>query len=109
VKMADVVLNSLGIETWENSFASVGLNGRWVTFGGLTDADVKLNNQSLYSKQVRLKGSTGSTRKEITELIDMSKELKTRVWKKFMFYEAKEALQALFGKERDGRILLKVS
>jgi len=39
----------------------------------------------------------------------MSKELKTRVWKKFMFDEAKEALQALFGKERDRRILLKVS
>jgi D-arabinose 1-dehydrogenase-like Zn-dependent alcohol dehydrogenase len=62
-----------------------------------------------YSKQVRLKGSTGSTRKEITELIDMSKELKTRVWKKFMLDEAKEALQALFDKERDGRILLEVS
>jgi hypothetical protein len=77
--MADVVLNSLGIETWENSFASMGLNGRWVTFGGLTGADVKLNIQSLYSKQVRLKGSTGSTRKEITELIDMSKELKTGI------------------------------
>ena len=30
-KMADVVLNSLGVQTWENSFASVGLNGRWVT------------------------------------------------------------------------------
>jgi NADPH:quinone reductase-like Zn-dependent oxidoreductase len=41
--MADVVLNSLGIQTWENSFESVGLNGRWVTFGGLTGADVKLN------------------------------------------------------------------
>ncbi|MGB6673537.1 MAG: alcohol dehydrogenase catalytic domain-containing protein, partial [Candidatus Nitrosopolaris sp.] len=74
-KMADVVLNSLGVQTWENSFASVGLNGRLVTFGGLTGADVKLNIQSLYSKQVKLIGSTGGTRKEITELIDMSKEL----------------------------------
>jgi len=95
-KMADVVLNSLGIQTWENSFASVGLNGRWVTFGGLTGADVKLNVQSLYSKQIRLIGSTGGNRKEFTELIDMSKELKTRVWKKFPLDEAKEALQALF-------------
>ena len=86
---ADVVLNSLGIQTWENSFASVGLNGRWVTFGGLTGADVKLNIQSLYSKQERLIGSTGGTRKEISELIDMYKELKTRVWKKFMLDEAK--------------------
>ncbi len=108
-KMADVVLNSLGVQTWENSFASVGLNGRWVTFGGLTGPDVKLNIQSLYSKQIKLIGSTGGTRKEITELIDMSKELKTRVWKKFTLDEAKEALQALFAKERDGRILLEVS
>jgi NADPH:quinone reductase-like Zn-dependent oxidoreductase len=27
-KMADVVLNSLGIGTWDSSFASVGINGR---------------------------------------------------------------------------------
>jgi NADPH:quinone reductase-like Zn-dependent oxidoreductase len=30
-KMADVVLNSLGANTWENSFSCVGVNGRWVT------------------------------------------------------------------------------
>lgn len=108
-KMADVVLNSLGVQTWENSFESVGLNGRWVTFGGLTGADVKLNIQSLYSKQIRLIGSHGGTRKEITELVDMYKELKTRVWKRFELEEAKEALQALFAKERDGRILLNIS
>jgi len=80
-KMADVVLDSLGVQTWENSFASVGLNGRWVTFGGLTGVDVKLNIQSLYSKQVKLLGSTGGTRREITEHIEMSKELKTSVEK----------------------------
>ena len=108
-KMADVVLNSLGVKTWENSFASVGLNGRWVTFGGLTGADVKLNVQSLYSKQIKLIGCNGGTRKEMTEVIDMSKELKTRVWKIFTLDEAKEALEALFAKERDGRIVLKVS
>ncbi|MGB6531144.1 MAG: zinc-binding dehydrogenase [Candidatus Nitrosopolaris sp.] len=108
-KMADVVLNSLGVQTWENSFASVGLNGRWVTFGGLTGADVKLNVQSLYSKQIKLIGSNGGTRKEITKVLEMSKELKTRVWKIFTLDEAKEALEALFSKERDGRILLNVS
>jgi NADPH:quinone reductase-like Zn-dependent oxidoreductase len=47
-KMADVVLNSLGANTWENSFSCVGANGRLVTFGSLTGADVKLNVQSLY-------------------------------------------------------------
>jgi NADPH:quinone reductase-like Zn-dependent oxidoreductase len=109
-KMADVVLNSLGVETWDSSFASVGINGRWVTFGGLTGADIKLNVQSLYSKQIKLIGSTGGTRKELRELIDTSsKELKIRVWKKFKLEDVKEALQALFAKERDGRILLNLT
>ena len=108
-KMADVILNSLGVNTWENSFSCVGVNSRWVAFGGLTGAEVKLNIQSLYRKQIKLIGSTGSTRKEFREVIDMSKELKVRVWKRFKLDETKEALQALFAKERDGRILLDIN
>jgi D-arabinose 1-dehydrogenase-like Zn-dependent alcohol dehydrogenase len=107
--MADVVLNSLGIWTWDSCFASVGINGRWVAFGGLTGADVKLNVQSLYSKQIKLIGSTGGTRKEMQELIDLSPKLKVRVWKKFELENIKEALQALFAKERDERILLNIA
>ena len=108
-KMADVVLNSLGVETWESSFASVGINGRWISFGGLTGADVKLNIQSMYARQIKLIGATGGTRKEMQEIIDISKKLNVRVWKKFKLEETKEALQALFAKERDGRILLEVT
>jgi len=110
-KMADVILNSLGINTWESSFASTGINGRWVTFGGLTGADVKLNVRALYTNQIKLIGCTGGTRKEIQELIDIaSKEgLKVKVWKKFKLADLKEALKALFAKERSGRILLEVS
>jgi NADPH:quinone reductase-like Zn-dependent oxidoreductase len=108
-RMADVVLNSLGVGTWDNSFACVGINGRWVTFGGLTGADVKLNVQSLYTKQIKLIGSTGGTRKDIHELIANSKELKVRVWKRFKLESVKEALQSLFASDRDGRILLEVT
>ena len=108
-KMADVVLNSIGISTWESSFVSVGINGRWVTFGGLTGADVKLNVQALYSRQVKLIGSTGGTRKDMQELLDISNDLKVRVWKRFKLEKIKEALQALFAKERDGRVLLELA
>jgi len=89
----------------------VGINGRLVTFGGLTGADVKLNVQSLYRKQIKLIGSTGGTRKELLDLITIaSKEgLKVKVWKKFKLDDVKEALQALFSKEREGRILLDIS
>ena len=76
----------------------------------MTGADVKLNVQALYSKQIKLIGSTGGTRKELRELLDVSsQELKIRVWKKFKLDDVKEALQALFAKERDGRILLDVA
>jgi D-arabinose 1-dehydrogenase-like Zn-dependent alcohol dehydrogenase len=108
-KMADVVLDSLGVSTWENSFSCVGVNGRWVTFGGLTGAEAKLNIQSLYRNQIKLIGSNGSTRKEFADIIDMSGELKVRVWKRFKLENANEALQALFVKERDGRILLDIN
>jgi NADPH:quinone reductase-like Zn-dependent oxidoreductase len=108
-RMADVVLNSLGAETWDNSFACVGTNGRWVTFGGLTGADVKLNVQSLYTRQIKLIGSTGGTRKEMHELINNSKELKVRVLKRSRLENVKEALQSLFARDRDGRILLEVA
>ena len=108
-RMADVVLNSLGVNTWDSSFESVGIDGRLVTFGGLTGGDVKLNVQSLYSKQIKLIGSTGGPRRQLQELIDLSKGLKTRIWKKFKIDNTKEALQALFAKERDGRILLDLS
>jgi NADPH:quinone reductase-like Zn-dependent oxidoreductase len=107
-KMADVVLNSVGVEAWQSSFDSVGVNGRLVTFGGLTGAEVKLNVQSLYLRQVKLIGSTGGTRKQLKDLLSMSNELKIKVWKRFKLEETKEALKALFAKERDGRILIDV-
>jgi NADPH:quinone reductase-like Zn-dependent oxidoreductase len=108
-KMADVVLNSLGVETWENSLSCVGVNGRWVTFGGLTGADVNLNIRSLYTRQIRLIGSTGGTRKEMHELISNSQQLKVRVWKRFKLDDVREALQALFARDRDGRIILEMA
>jgi NADPH:quinone reductase-like Zn-dependent oxidoreductase len=77
--MTDVVLNSLGVGTWDSSFASVDINRKGVIFDGLIRADLKLNVQSLHTEQIKQIGSTGKTRKELQELlIDMSssKELK---------------------------------
>jgi NADPH:quinone reductase-like Zn-dependent oxidoreductase len=110
-KMADVVLNSLGVETWENSYASIGINGRWVTFGTLSGPDIKLNLQSLYTRQIKLIGSTGGTRRELQEVIDMAanKEIRVKVWKKLKLDNAKEAIEALSARERDGRILLEIT
>ena len=42
------------------------------------------------------------------ELIGNSKELRVRVWKKFKLEDIKEALESLFARDRDGRILLEI-
>jgi D-arabinose 1-dehydrogenase-like Zn-dependent alcohol dehydrogenase len=47
-------------------------------------------------------------RKEFKDLVEMSGELKVKVWKRFKLDSAKEALQELFSKERQGRILLDI-
>ena len=108
-KMADVVVNPLGVETWDSSFGSIGINGRWVSFGGLTGAEVKLNVQAMYSRQIKLIGSTGGTRRELKDLIDNHDKLQVRVWKRFDLENIKEALQAMSSKERSGRIMLDIS
>ena len=108
-KMSDVVINSLGVETWDSSFESIGIDGRLVTFGGLTGADVKLNVRALYSKQIKLIGSTGGTRRELRDLIDNHDQIQIKAWKRFNLDNIQEALQALSAKERSGRIFLDVS
>jgi D-arabinose 1-dehydrogenase-like Zn-dependent alcohol dehydrogenase len=73
------------------------------TFGTLSGPDIKLNLQSLYTKQIKLIGSTGGNRKELEEVIDMAanNQLKVKVWKKFKLDNVTEAIEALSAKERD--------
>ncbi|HEX5976955.1 MAG TPA: hypothetical protein VFY68_06740, partial [Nitrososphaeraceae archaeon] len=73
--------------------------------------DIKLNLQSLYTRQIKLIGSTGGTRRELQEVIDMAanKEIRVKVWKKLKLDDVKEAIEALSAKERDGRILLEIT
>jgi D-arabinose 1-dehydrogenase-like Zn-dependent alcohol dehydrogenase len=76
--------------------------------GAETAGEVERIGKHVTSLKVKLIGSTGGTRNDFREIIDISKESKIRVWKKFKLDEAKEALQALFAKERDGRIMLEI-
>ena len=104
--MVDVVLNSIGSETWPTALELLGLNGRLVFFGTLTGGNVSLALNKIYGKQVKILGTTGGNRKELHELLGVSKDLKLNVWKKFKLEDGAQALRALFSKERDGRILL---
>lgn len=108
-KMADVVMNSLGESVWESSYSALGTDGRLVSFGVLTGKNIPFDLSGLYSKQLKLIGSTGGTMKEFVELVANAKKYKVRVWKKFGLDEGAEAIRAIRSKERDGRIMLEFS
>lgn len=111
-KLGDVVLNSVGKQVWQESIDSLGLNGRlmtfggWINFGGDTGFDVNLDVQSVYGKHAKIIGTTGGRLDEFRELTKISDKLKVKVWKKFKLEEGREALELLYSKERDGRIII---
>ena len=115
-KMADIVINSLGKDTWKDSFSSIGINGRWISFGTMTGSNVELNLQELYSKQIKLIGSNGGNREDFRELIEflsysntINDPLKIKVWKRFNLENIEQAFKALIDKTREGRVLLDIN
>ena len=105
-RMANIVLNSLGSETWPTAISVLGTQGRLIFFGSLTGGKIELDLDRMYFKQARIIGTTGGTKKEMQELITIARTLKLRVWRKFKLEKAADAMRQLFSKERDGRILL---
>jgi NADPH:quinone reductase-like Zn-dependent oxidoreductase len=115
-QMVDIVINSLGRDTWNDSFSSIGINGRWVSFGTMTGRNVELNINELYSKQIKLIGSNGGNIEEFKELIEfvsysntIGSPLKIKVWKRFNLENIDKAFLSLIDKKREGRILLDIN
>jgi NADPH:quinone reductase-like Zn-dependent oxidoreductase len=107
-RMADVVINSVGSAVWDLSVKVLGVYGRLITFGGLTGGEVKVNISSLYGRHQRLVGTTGGTRKELRELVELCKDCKVKVWRTYGLDEGKEAIINVL-KEREGRIMIRIS
>ncbi|EQB64837.1 MAG: Alcohol dehydrogenase GroES protein [Thermoplasmatales archaeon I-plasma] len=105
----DVIVNSIGSETWEKYMDYLDTNGRIVTFGTLTGKDARLNLAQLYTGERSIIGSTGGTRKEFSELISLVSEnhITSRLWKTFDLNDYGKAI-AEYG-NREGRIVLKIA
>lgn len=105
-KMADVVINSLGKNTWQSSIDVLNYNGKLITYGVLTGNIVPFDIQTIYLKQIQIIGSNGGTLSELANLIKIAHQLKVKVWKVFPFEETKNALMSLFDINRNGRIFI---
>ena len=106
--MADVVIESIGEKFWDLGYSLLSKNGRMVAFGTETGSNAKIDISQLYSKQLSIIGSTGGSVKQFSDIVNKSKDLKVKVWKKFNFQETKEAFKENGSREKDGRIIIEL-
>lgn len=106
--MADVVIDPLGSQTMSRSIGLLGANGRIVTFGVLTGDELRISIREIYSRQLKIIGSTGGTRREMLDLVRMANEgrLRVKVWRSYDLERGVEALKNLYSSERDGKIMI---
>ena len=106
--MGDVVIESIGQKFWDLGYSLLSKNSRMVAFGTETGSNAKIDISQLYSKQLSILGATGGSIKQISEVVNKSKDLKVKVWKKFNFQETKEAFKENSSREKDGRIIIEL-
>lgn len=104
---ADVVIESVGPATWEQSMRSLRPGGRLVVCGGTSGPKVELNLPRLFFKQYEIIGSTmGSYTEfdEVTALVEQGVDV--RVDRTYRLEEYVDALARLEQGEQLGKIVL---
>lgn len=104
---ADVVVESVGPATWEQSVRSLKAGGRLVVCGGTSGPKVEINLPRLFFKQYEIIGSTmGSYEEfaEVTKLVDAG--VAVHVDRTYPVEEYDQALARLTQGEQLGKIVL---
>ncbi len=106
--MMDVVINSLGEQTWSQGMNVVGKLGRIITFGVLTGGNLITDGRLLYNNQITIKGITGGSIEGLGRLTELAnrENVKTKVWRRFSLEDSKKAVEKIFDKNREGRIII---
>lgn len=109
-KGVDVVLETVGAPTFDDSFRSLKFGGRVVVIGNVDVNPVSLPLGNLILKANSIHGSVSSTRKDVTKALKLSKEGKIApvVGKVFRLNEIEEAYRMIKNKEILGRAFIKL-
>lgn len=105
---ADIVIEQLGVATWDKSLACVACNGRLLVCGAATGSLAQVNIQDLFSKQIMIIGSHGGTKEELKEVLRFTAEgrLNATIDKVYSLTQIKEAQERLTTPTQYGKILL---
>jgi NADPH:quinone reductase-like Zn-dependent oxidoreductase len=108
---ADVVVDTVGEQSWPQSLRALRRGGRLVTCGATTGPMVSLDLRRLFWHQWSILGSTLGSRREYAEVVRLAEEGKLRpvIDRVVPFSEAVSAFQRLDRGEQVGKLVIKVA
>lgn len=106
----DIVIDSVGKETWLTSLRSVKKGGKIITCGATSGPDPQEEIRLIFWKQIEIYGSTMSSISEFKQMVNLVKEkkLKPVIDSVFPLEEGKLAYKKLEEGKQFGKIVLKI-
>ncbi|MGC8608494.1 MAG: alcohol dehydrogenase catalytic domain-containing protein [Thermoplasmata archaeon] len=103
----DMIINPLGTMFWDNALAHLSTRGTMVTYGILTGRKGNIDIAQIYTGERRIIGSTGGTRKDLTDLLKLMRihDLRVKISREFKLDDMQKAL-SFYSEPHDGRILI---
>lgn len=107
---ADVILDHVGGELLEKAVGVAAWGGRVVTCGATAGFKATLDLRQIFFRQVELLGSTMGSKGDLLEVLPMimSGRLRAAIDRVVPLWEAREAHEALEGRQAFGKIVLAV-
>jgi NADPH:quinone reductase-like Zn-dependent oxidoreductase len=104
----DIVVEHVGMATWEKSVRCLARGGRVVTCGATTGHQATLDLRHLFARQLSLLGSYMGARRELLDAADLFFKgvVRPTVDRTYPLAEAAQAQQRLEASEQFGKIIL---
>jgi len=104
----DIVFDSVGAPFWDECFASLSLNGRYVNCGVTGGYAAQLHLGQLFTRQISILGSFNGTKQEMRELMRAVNrgELKPVVSEVLPLAQARGAHKKMEDRDLFGKIVL---
>lgn len=104
----DVVVDSIGAETWLRSLRSLAKNGRLITYGATSGANPQAELRLIFWNQLKIIGSTMASTKELHDVLKLlwAGKLKPVIHKVMPLREAAEAQRLLEERKAFGKVVL---
>lgn len=107
----DVVLEHVGVATWEDSIYSLTVGGRLVTCGATTGYDGKIDLRYLFTRQLSILGSYMGSKAELFPVLELFNRglLKPVIDTVMPLEHCADAHKRLESREQFGKIVLRVA